>query len=135
MDIRKNAPGGGSHTSVVPNPNKPEETVFKLKLKAEFEIAKKKDAELEAIRLLSETDPEAAKRAEEARVARRSTVIPSKPCEIEVSMGLRKKAGSLTSTVPEAKKEGETVFKLKLKGEIPELQKRDKDEEMLKKLE
>ena len=113
MEIRRNAPGGGSHTTVVPNPNKAEEIVFKLKLKAEFQIAEKKDAELEAIKKLSETNPEAAKRAEEARMARRSTVIPSKPCEIEISMSLRIKAGSMTSQVPEAKKD-EVVFKLKI---------------------
>ena len=45
------------------------------------------------------------------------------------------KAGSATSIVPNPNKAKEVEFKLKLKGEIPELMKRDKDEEMLKVLE
>ena len=59
----------GSATSTVPaDKNAPKETVFKLKLKGEFKIAKKKDAEVEAIRKLQETNPEAAARAEAAMV-------------------------------------------------------------------
>jgi len=36
-------------------------------------------------------------------------------------MGLRIKAGSQTSTVPNKEKKEEKVFKLKLKGEMPKL--------------
>lgn len=44
--------------------------------------------------------------------------ITATPCDIDISIAQRHKAGSLTSTVPADKSKQETVYKLKLKGEI-----------------
>ena len=87
---------GNSHTSVVPAKGKnTDEECFVLKLKGKIpELAKPKDQEVEAIRRLSKTNPKAAAVAEQAMVKRKSTIIPNRPCEIEVSMAARIKAGS-----------------------------------------
>ena len=47
--------------------------------------------------------------------------IPKEPCQIETSLGARKKEGAITSTVRTADKKDEVVFNLKFKGEEPVL--------------
>ena len=59
--------------------------------------------------------------------------IPKQPCEIEVSMAARMKAGSATSTVANKDKKEEKIFKLKLKGGQPKLrEKKDQTLELIK---
>tara|TARA_B110000305_G_scaffold214053_1_gene250507 strand:+ start:405 stop:590 length:186 start_codon:yes stop_codon:yes gene_type:complete len=47
--------------------------------------------------------------------------LSKKPCEIDISLAARLKAGALTTVVPAKDKAAETVFKLTLKGGQPEI--------------
>ena len=44
--------------------------------------------------------------------------MSKKPCEIDISLAARLKAGALTTVVPAKDKAAETVFKLTLKGDF-----------------
>jgi len=55
------------------------------------------------------------------------------PCIIDISLQERLKAGSHTSTVPSKDKTQESVFKLKLKGEMPQLAEVKQDPSMTQK--
>ena len=58
---------------------------------------------------------------EEVALQRKASLVPTKACTIEESLGERMKAGnSMTATAPKKNQE-EATSKLKLKGEIPTL--------------
>jgi hypothetical protein len=64
-------------------------------------------------------DPATVMMAADGKIISPEKKTKGKPCEIDVSLQARVAAGSLTTTVPEAKKEGASeIFPLKQKGEI-----------------
>jgi hypothetical protein len=64
-------------------------------------------------------DPAAMMMNAEGKLVSPEKKSKGKPCEIDLSLQERVAAGSLTTTVPEAKKEEPTeVFTLKQQGEI-----------------
>ena len=75
-------------------------------------------------------DPSAMMMNAEGKLVSPEKKVKGKPCEIDLSLQERIAAGSLTTTVPEAKKEGPNeVFALKQQGEILVAQKDSADQE------
>ena len=93
----------GSHTSTVASKDKDTSTVFKLRQKGDMpELAE------------ARVDPSAMLMNAEGKLVSPEKKTKSKPCEIDLSLQERIGAGSLTTTVPEAKKEEkQQIFALK----------------------
>ena len=71
-------------------------------------------------------DPAAMMMNAEGKLVSPEKKSKGKPCEIDLSLQERVAAGSLTTTVPEAKKEEQPeVFALKQQGEILVAQKKE----------
>ena len=93
----------GSHTSTVASKDKDTSTVFKLRQKGDMpELAE------------ARVDPSAMLMNAEGKLVSPEKKTKSKPCEIDLSLQERIGAGSLTTTIPEAKKEEkQEIFTLK----------------------
>ena len=73
-------------------------------------------------------DPSMLAKADDGTMISPEKKVKSKPCEIDLSLQQRVKAGSLTSTVTDkAKSDNDVVFKLKLKGAAPVISEARKD--------
>ena len=115
---------GGSLTNVVVDKTKKpvEEEVFKLKVKGgQPKLAEARKDPNEALAIAA-----AEKEADQLKVMKT-------PCIIDLSIGERLKAGSHTSTTVSKEKDTTVVFKLRSKGDMPELAEVKQDPSMMAK--